>query len=809
MDGHKKVYEVTDNSGSSAADLLEYYDIQSNGTIEFWCRFTSATAGNYYRLRKEAPLTLGPTLNIYLNEFLFTNSSGSYPIPGAPIPQVNTWYHVRFDFRGSYPYEYSGLTSQYSYFIYINMIRYGPFTYEESEDVGTFHVHTSVAGSGFTIWWDAVGYSWDPNYNIGDNLNEGLLLSYDNTTNLDWQSYSLDGTSNSTILGNTTIPMPSNGQHRLHIFGNDTMGTVYSSNPRWFTIETNNSIEIVTPENRTYTEPDRGFYLNTYGFEDDEIGSNPNGWEITSGAGTGEVISEMMGHSRVLDLYDTSSSLEIWGVQTWEQPQSYGTVELWFYMSDFSKRVTFYCIDTVSDTGPVSLLWRGDLSVWKYAVGNTWYTYSGLPDPIAGWNHLTIHFERTTGNYQGLSQNYWKAVLNDYVASQRQLRYNFNPNQIRIASCTSHYNYHIYVDAIGYSWDPNYSTGDDLKEGLLLSYDTNITLAWQRYSLDGASIKTIFGNTVIPFPVNGKHTIRVFGNDSLGNPYESNLRYFSIDSTIPYISIVNPPQYSYFSREAPFFQLATSGENLSTTFYQVGGVIFFCETNQGRINQALWEGFAEGLLLINFYVNNTLGNYSMAQLAVYKDTISPYVSIRYYYEGRVYDTMAPHFYLNNYDENLDLTWYTLNDDFTKHYFIGDNFGIDQALWDNLDDGIVNITIYANDKAGNEGALNFYVIKDTSNINPYSPTYYPPYLAITIGGIVLLGVAVSIIVIILNKKSLPRTRLRHYEQIPYHSQPVMPKQYEHPIPKRILKCPYCSFEKDIDGNFCPRCGARLK
>ena len=36
--------------------------------------------------------------------------------------------------------------------------------------------------------------------------------------------------------------------------------------------------------------------------------------------------------------------------------------------------------------------------------------------------------------------------------------------------------YHIYMDAIGYSWDPNYNIGDNLKEGLLLSYGSNIDL---------------------------------------------------------------------------------------------------------------------------------------------------------------------------------------------------------------------------------------------------------------------------------------------------------------------------------------------
>ena len=83
---------------------------------------------------------------------------------------------------------------------------------------------------------DAIGYSWDPDYNIGDNLKEGLLLSFENNTRLDWIGYSLDGQANKTILGNTTIPMPEAGLHSIQVFGNDSLGTIYESEVRYFSI---------------------------------------------------------------------------------------------------------------------------------------------------------------------------------------------------------------------------------------------------------------------------------------------------------------------------------------------------------------------------------------------------------------------------------------------------------------------------------------------------------------------------------------------------------------------------------------------
>jgi hypothetical protein len=79
-----------------------------------------------------------------------------------------------------------------------------------------------------------VAYSWDSDYVIGDNRNEGLLLSYENTISLDWQGYSLDGQTNKTILGNKTISIPINGPHRIQVFGNDSLGTNYQSDLKHF-----------------------------------------------------------------------------------------------------------------------------------------------------------------------------------------------------------------------------------------------------------------------------------------------------------------------------------------------------------------------------------------------------------------------------------------------------------------------------------------------------------------------------------------------------------------------------------------------
>ena len=66
-------------------------------------------------------------------------------------------------------------------------------------------------------------------------MNEGLLLGYDTNTDFNWASYSLDGQTNKTILGNTTIKMPNDGVHNIQVFGNNSLGSMYESSLRYFT----------------------------------------------------------------------------------------------------------------------------------------------------------------------------------------------------------------------------------------------------------------------------------------------------------------------------------------------------------------------------------------------------------------------------------------------------------------------------------------------------------------------------------------------------------------------------------------------
>jgi len=156
------------------------------------------------------------------------------------ILNADEWYHIRVDFRSAGAASYMGL-SEDSFRVYLNGVPANTelsFT-SVSNSVNHFLFQSgySAYGPEFYSYLDAVGFSWDPDYNIGDNLNEGLLLSF-TPDNLDWMGFSLDGQSNRTILGNTTFPFPDDGDHTIQVFGNSSLGVLYQSNFLYFSVDT-------------------------------------------------------------------------------------------------------------------------------------------------------------------------------------------------------------------------------------------------------------------------------------------------------------------------------------------------------------------------------------------------------------------------------------------------------------------------------------------------------------------------------------------------------------------------------------------
>ena len=163
IDGHDKVLEMFDNNGAGRIDVYTTFIARESGTIEFYVQSSDVTNVNDI-LISDAPNT---GLHFSLrNDFLRYYDGAWHDIVSATD---NTWYHVKLDFECANG-GYLGLAPD-TFFATINGIQYGAFDFRAGIDEGLFFELITESGtSNYYFYIDAVGYSWDVNYSIGDNI---------------------------------------------------------------------------------------------------------------------------------------------------------------------------------------------------------------------------------------------------------------------------------------------------------------------------------------------------------------------------------------------------------------------------------------------------------------------------------------------------------------------------------------------------------------------------------------------------------------------------------------------------------------
>lgn len=356
-------------------------------------------------------------------------------------------------------------------------------------------------------------------------------------------------------------------------------------------------ITIITPENKTYTEPDSGYYPSTFGFENDDIGSIPEEWVDISGGGcTSTVIDYLNNHEKVLDLFDISLTNKSRIVQTFDIVQTEGIIEFWHQTNDTSKLMDIRTYNEAQNrAGPYLGISSG---YYRYFDGTLWHDVYTLNNDE--WYHHKIEFNCITHTFNW----YINGLLQDGGDTDFGNNDCDDIKQLWFTTSDPAGDYHEYFDAIGFSWDPNYDLGDNMDEGMFLSYDNTTSLDWQGYSLDGQANKTILGNATIPMPSEGTHQIQVFGNDTMGTMYESAVRHFSVDTIPPEISITYPSAAQEFSTP-PSYILSITEENVASMWYTLNGgsnIPFSSET--GVIDSTAWNSLSDGPVTIRFYVRD-------------------------------------------------------------------------------------------------------------------------------------------------------------------------------------------------------------
>ena len=215
-------------------------------------------------------------------------------------------------------------------------------------------------------------------------------------------------------------------------------------------------VPYIEPDGKIWTKAHDGLvaedmiYAGTFNFKNDADGDEPAGWISNNGADcTTKIIAVEDGHRKVLQCFDNSNPNKCEIKQTFTGQIS-GTVEVWWKTSDKTKRSNFF-------------LRKGGVAVCRtYAFETGFWRYydGGVPNDVLAivnnrWYHHKYVFDCATDTWDWYIDGVQYGAGIAFDAVQDTL------DNVIINSTGGPSNYSNYFDAIGFSWDPAYTVGDN------------------------------------------------------------------------------------------------------------------------------------------------------------------------------------------------------------------------------------------------------------------------------------------------------------------------------------------------------------
>ena len=233
----------------------------------------------------------------------------------------------------------------------------------------------------------------------------------------------------------------------------------------------------------------------------------------------------------------------------------------------------------------------------------------------------------------------------------------------------------------------------------------------------------------LTFPVGGgpsNPTIKDFNNDGFKDIAVANyddddisILYGFQDTEAPSITINAPLQNGNYT-SAPDFNISITDDHYvhqKWYLYNADPSKHFFAENGPFLG---WTTVPDGTLTITFYANDTAGNVNSDFVIINKDNTNPTINVLSPIVDDAFDNIAPSYFVEISDENLDLMWYNYDwMDGTKRFFLENGT---LAGWDVLAEGYIPLRFYANDTFGNVHYQQVNIIKDTSA--PLITIYHP-------------------------------------------------------------------------------------
>lgn len=492
LDGHYKVLELQDNNDNDVvvASLVDLTD-PKYGSIECWLRTTDISQGFIMTFGYEvfrSGIWLGND-----GKWWYKDEGLEIEVTDVPQMQDNSWHHLRLDFETREGGNYLGLEENQFYFWVDGVIsNLGPFDF--NSDVSKFRWHlwsTEEQGNNYSLYLDAVGVSWDPAYEVGDNLFPRSAIYSDTplifSANLD---ETLTDKQDIRYFWNFGDNQTGFGQTILHNYGRPgkyvVKLTTIDDNGLYDITEQYICIDNFYPEIEIHKIP----YGVTFDFTNDEIGEFPEGlykspYEASFGEIT-QVVNEIDGFYNPVQIgmgplyggisFSNSSGIPI-PLVPGDLNLPSGTVEFWLYTNDTSRsRFAFSFSEQFFSDGVVTL-WNTSYNGWvqmNYSGGgyntievnydDSWILQNNT------WTHFRIDFCCDDSNYMDLTDDSYIIYANGH-ASQMLPIHTINQHEITnitnfaiwtLALNPEHDTGAVYLDNIGLSWDPHYVIGGNL-----------------------------------------------------------------------------------------------------------------------------------------------------------------------------------------------------------------------------------------------------------------------------------------------------------------------------------------------------------
>ncbi|MGV9206043.1 MAG: PKD domain-containing protein, partial [Promethearchaeia archaeon] len=568
---HFDVLKLEDRSSYGKAKLSNNLEIiPKKGTLEFWIKSTDVYKTTEFELDLSEHWKK-IKLRIFNGEMQYYTSPGEWKsIPKLPSVTSEKWHHIRITFETRAGDNFGGL-SEDEFQVKVDNFSTSPKLSMQNSISGRnqFTVKSTTGDAHYSIYLDAIGYSWDKSYQTGTNLKakkgffdkSNIVFTVSGTpdTKSDLKSlryYWLFG-DNTTGFGKGTIHEYENsGKYNVTLLIKDDNGALGQITKQVI-------IDNRAPE--TFVLPP--FHKATYNFQQDEIGEMPQDWKrgvMTSWVNPNSsiVVKEALdGHRNVLsfepttrtpalsygelpvigdfdnylDLFRVDNISNFFGNQSLEGytpnpiAQENGTLEFYFYTEDLQNpfsmwlaQTIFFLVFIIIPDGMFLTTVNGS---WYYTtlgndiVENAKKMFSGeAKKRIEGiplmeedtWNHIRIDWCSDDSNYMQLGEDEFRMVVNGFSSEHypmNDINYtalfnSFNSSSsmngtlsnpcvelfpeelkaINLLNFIGNFNdfeSRMYMDAFGFSWDKNYSVGDNylnpsiINEGETYLYETS------------------------------------------------------------------------------------------------------------------------------------------------------------------------------------------------------------------------------------------------------------------------------------------------------------------------------------------------